>query len=76
MEQTKEKAVRIIEKFELWVDYLHDRRGHLLKGRIMADNKVIFFLPFEPTIQDFYNVLHSFRSRFSVTDSCNFEIKY
>ena len=60
-------------KFGVWVDRLSDRKGYHIQGKIMLnDNTVVFYLPFEPTIQDFYTILREFRSIYSVTDSCTF----
>jgi hypothetical protein len=64
---------KLWSEFGVWVDCLSDRRGYHIKGRIMYDNDVVFYLPFEPTIQDFSIILRNFREIYSVTDSSKFK---
>ena len=59
--------------FEVCVDTLSDGKGYFIKGRIMDDNDVVFYLPFEPTIKDFSTILNNFREIYSVTDSFTFK---
>ena len=62
------------ENFDIWIDALSDGEGYSIKGKIFnhACNKVVFYLPFEPTVADFSTILSIFRNKYSVTDDFNF----
>ena len=63
-----------LKDFTVWVDTLSDGKGYMLMGKIMNDNNVVFYVPFEPTIKDFSTILQKFRKSYSVTDSFTFKI--
>ena len=60
------------KEFKILVTGLSDGKDYFLIGRIMYDNDVVFYLPFESTVRDFALILRSFREKFSVTDSSKF----
>ncbi len=64
---------KLWKEFKVWVDTLSDGKGYYIRGRIMGDNDVVFYLPFEPTVRDFSVILRNFREIYSVTDSFSFK---
>ena len=59
--------------FKVWIDTLSDGNGYLIRGKIMKDSDVVFYLPFEPTVKDFSMILRNFRKKHSITDSFSFK---
>ena len=64
---------KLWEEFSVWADSLSNGKSYFIVGRIMNDNDVVFYLPFEPTVRDFSVILKSFREIYSVTDSFKFK---
>ena len=62
------------EDFTIEVNSLSDGNRYSIKGKIFnhACNKVVFYLPFEPTVADFSTILSIFRNKYSVTDDFSF----
>ena len=62
------------ENFSIEVNPLSDGKRYSIKGKIFnhACNKVVFYLPFEPTVADFSIILSKFRKTYSVTDEFSF----
>ena len=62
------------EDFIVKVNHLSDGNKYSIKGKIFnhSSNRVIFYLPFEPTVADFSTILSKFRKAHSITDDFSF----
>ena len=62
------------KKFSVKVGKLNNGKKYTIHGRIFFNNKVIFYLPFEPTINDFLITLRKFRKKYGNINNIPFEI--
>ena len=53
------------KKFSVKVGELSNGRIYTIHGRIFFNDKIIFYLPFEPTINDFSIILRKFSKKYA-----------